>query len=494
VDNKKIMLTARNEAEANALKRRLEDRFKVYCEKVGLPTYSLEIEVNTESLNLEQFREQKALEDQQIVLQTIRDKEKRDKQAENEQKPFMIGYKIQDEPIQMEEIQEEERRVTVQGYIFSVDIRELRSGRSLLIINATDYTDSFQIKMLSKVDEDAQKFEQLKKGVWVKARGSIQTDMYTNELVMMANDIHEVKVQTRADKAPEDSKRVELHAHTTMSQLDAVVSPTRLIEQAAKWGHKAVAITDHAAVQGFPEAHNAALKHDMKVIYGVEANIVDDGVPIAYNVADIDLETGTYVVFDVETTGLSAVYDTIIELAGVKIHGGEIIDRFESFANPNQPISETITELTGITDDMVKDAPQIGEVLKDFYEWSKDTVLVAHNASFDIGFLNQGYKKVNIEKIKDPVIDTLELARFLFPELKNHRLNTLCKHLDVDLSQHHRAIYDAEATGYLFWKMVQKLLEKEMINHNELNNHMGGGDAYQRSRPYHCILLAKNET
>src|SRR5690625_45203 len=143
----KIMLTARNEAEASALKRRLEDKFKVYCKKVGLPTYSLDIEVNTESLNLEQFREQKALEDQKIVLQTIRDKEKRDKQADNELKPFMIGYKIQDEPMQMEEIQEEERRVTVQGYVFSIDIRELRSGRSLLIINATDYTDSFQIIM-----------------------------------------------------------------------------------------------------------------------------------------------------------------------------------------------------------------------------------------------------------------------------------------------------------------------------------------------------------
>src|SRR5699024_43267 len=166
--------------------------------------------------------------------------------------------------------------------VFSVDVRELRSGRSLLIVHATDYTDSFQLKMFSKNDEDATKFKQLKSGIWIKARGSIQTDMYTNELAMMANDIHEVKVALREDTAPEEEKRVELHAHTTMSQLDAVVSPSRLIEQAAKWGHKAVAITDHAAVQGFPEAHNASKKHDMKVIYGVEANLVDDGVPIAY--------------------------------------------------------------------------------------------------------------------------------------------------------------------------------------------------------------------
>src|SRR5690625_1146931 len=494
VNNNKIMLTARNEVEASALKKRLEEKFKHFCKKVGLAFYTLHIEVNAESVNLKEFKEQTAKEDQKIVMQTIKEKEKRDEdRLNNEQnKPFMLGYKIQDEPIQMEDIQEEERRVTIQGYVFSVDVRELRSGRSLLIVHATDYTDSFQIKMFSKNDEDAIKFKQLKSGIWIKARGSVQTDMYTNELAMMANDIHEVKVALRQDDVDQDRKRVELHAHTTMSQLDAVVSPTKLIEQAAKWGHKAIAITDHAAVQGFPEAHHAGEKHDVKVIYGVEANLVDDGVPIAYNDSDLDLEPATYVVFDVETTGLSAVYDTIIELAGVKIRGGEIIDRFESFANPNKPISQTITDLTGITDDMVKDAPQIDGVLKDFHEWTKETVLVAHNASFDIGFLNQGYQKISYPKITNPVIDTLELARFLFPQLGNHRLNTLCKHLDIELTQHHRAIYDAEATGYLFWKMLQNLLEKEITNHNQLNNHMGEGNAYQRSRPHHCILLAQN--
>src|SRR5699024_4596505 len=162
--------------------------------------------------------------------------------------------------------------------------------------------------------------------------------------------------------------RVELHAHTTMSQMDAVVSPSRLIEQAAKWGHKAITITDHAGVQGFPEAHGAGQKHGIKVLYGVEANVVDDGVPIAYNEQERELSDATYIVYDVETTGLSAVYDTIIELAGVKIQHGEIVDRFESFANPHHPLSQTTTELTGITDDMVQSAPAIIDVLKDFYK------------------------------------------------------------------------------------------------------------------------------
>ncbi|WP_068672367.1 PolC-type DNA polymerase III [Oceanobacillus sp. Castelsardo] len=495
VTNNKIMLTARNDAEAHALKKRLDESFKSYCRKIGMAIYQIDIEVKTNLADIEKFKEQKALEDQQLVLKTVKEKEKRDKEKGNQEEslPLMIGYKIQDEPIQMESILEEERRVVVQGYIFSTEIRELRSGRSLLIIKATDYTDSLTIKMFSKGDEDAEKFKTVKEGMWVKARGSIQTDMYTNELGMMANDIHEITVEPRKDLSAEGEKRVELHAHTMMSQMDAVVSPQALIAQAAKWGHKAVAITDHAGVQGFPEAFSAGKKNNIKVLYGVEANLVDDGVPIAYNEKDIELESATYVVFDVETTGLSAVYDTIIELAGVKIKDGEIIDRFEAFANPHHPLSQTTIDLTGITDEMVKNAPDIDKVLKDYYEWMGDAILVAHNASFDMGFLNQGLKKIGYDEAENPVIDTLELARFLIPELKNHRLNTISKHLDVELTQHHRAIYDAEATGYILWKLVKKLLNKEIVNHNQLNDHMGEGNAYQRSRPFHCTILAKNE-
>ncbi|WP_026906154.1 PolC-type DNA polymerase III [Paucisalibacillus globulus] len=494
VNGNKIMLTARNEVEAAALKKRLDESFKSFCRNAGLSYHPLTVDVKTEMEEIQKFREQTALEDQKIIMKTIQEKEKRDKdRSVEDNQPFALGYKIQEEPIEMQEILEEEKRVTVQGYIFDVEIRKLRSGRSLLIAKATDYTDSLQIKMFSKNDEDAAKFEQLKTGMWIKARGSIQTDMYSNELAMMANDMHEVHVATRQDTATEDEKRIEFHAHTTMSQLDAVITPTRLVQQAAKWGHKAIAITDHAGAQGFPDAHSAGKKHGIKVIYGVEANLVDDGVPIAYNESDVSLDEATYIVFDVETTGLSAVYDTIIELAAVKIHQGEIIDRFESFANPHHPLSETTTNLTGITDEMVQNAPEIDDVLRDFYSWSGDDVFVAHNASFDIGFLNQGYHRIGYEKVANPVIDTLELARFLFPELKNHRLNTLCKYLDIELTQHHRAIYDAEATGYLLWKLVQGVLKKDITNHNHLNNHMGEGNAYQRSRPFHCTILAQTQ-
>jgi len=493
IEHQNLHLIARNEAEANALKKRLESGFQQFCKKIGAPVFKLVVTVESMTDELAKFQEKKSLEDQEIARRTLQEQQRREQTKEvDTSRPFRLGTQIAEEAVQMEVILEEERRITVQGYVFAVDVRKLRSGRSLLILKATDYTDSLEIKMFSRNDEDEAAFEAAQPGMWIKARGRIQTDMYTSQLTMMANDVNEIKVELRQDEA--EDKRVELHAHTTMSQLDAVVSPSELIEQAAKWGHEAIAITDHVAVQGYPEAYAAGQQNDIKVIYGVEANLVDDGIPIAYNEQDIDLESATYVVFDVETTGLSAVYDTIIELAGVKVHKGEIVDRFESFANPHRKLPEVIKDITGITDDMLVGAPEVDDVLRDFHKWIDDDVLVAHNASFDIGFLNQGLSRIEYPKIANAVVDTLELSRFLLPELGNHRLNTLCKHFDVELTQHHRAIYDAEATGYLMWKLVQNVLEKDIVNHNQLNNHMGEGNAYQHGRPNHCILLAQTDT
>ncbi|MCY8414433.1 PolC-type DNA polymerase III, partial [Bacillus spizizenii] len=425
---------------------------------------------------------------------------KKDKESDEDQVPsgpLVIGYQIKDsEEIRtLDSIMDEERRITVQGYVFDVETRELKSGRTLCIFKITDYTNSILIKMFAREKEDAALMKSLKKGMWVKARGSIQNDTFVRDLVMIANDVNEIKAKTREDSAPEGEKRVELHLHSPMSQMDAVTGIGKLVEQAKKWGHEAIALTDHAVVQSFPDAYSAAKKHGIKMIYGMEANLVDDGVPIAYNAAHRLLEEETYVVFDVETTGLSAVYDTIIELAAVKVKGGEIIDKFEAFANPHRPLSATIIELTGITDDMLRDAPDVVDVIRDFREWIGDDILVAHNASFDMGFLNVAYKKLlEVEKAKNPVIDTLELGRFLYPEFKNHRLNTLCKKFDIELTQHHRAIYDTEATAYLLLKMLKDAAEKGIQYHDELNENMGQSNAYQRSRPYHATLLAVNST
>lgn len=329
--------------------------------------------------------------------------------------------------MEIHQIQDEERRIIIEGFVFDAEVKELRSGRSLLTLKVSDYTDSILVKMFSRDKEDAAIMQMAKKGMWVKVRGSVQNDTFVRDLIVMAQDIVETKPVIRQDTAPEDEKRVELHLHTPMSTMDAVTPTADLIAAAAKWGHPAIAITDHNVAQSFPDAHNAGKKHGVKVIYGVEINLVEDGVPIAYDEQHIALEDATYVVFDVETTGLSAAYDTIIELAAVKIVNGEVVDKFESFANPHHKLSSTTIELTGITDDMVQDAPEVVDMIAKFHDFIGDGIVVAHNASFDIGFLYEAYKQANIDDFHHPVIDTLELARFLHPTMKNHRLNTLCK-------------------------------------------------------------------
>ncbi|MGR0288280.1 PolC-type DNA polymerase III [Bacillus subtilis subsp. subtilis] len=496
----KLIVKTKTDTEAAALKNKYSSMIQAGYRQFGFPDLQLDAEIFVSEQEVQKFREQKLAEDQERAMQALIEMEKKDKESDEDQAPsgpLVIGYQIKDnEEIRtLDSIMDEERRITVQGYVFDVETRELKSGRTLCIFKITDYTNSILIKMFAREKEDAALMKSLKKGMWVKARGSIQNDTFVRDLVMIANDVNEIKAKTREDSAPEGEKRVELHLHSPMSQMDAVTGIGKLVEQAKKWGHEAIALTDHAVVQSFPDAYSAAKKHGIKMIYGMEANLVDDGVPIAYNAAHRLLEEETYVVFDVETTGLSAVYDTIIELAAVKVKGGEIIDKFEAFANPHRPLSATIIELTGITDDMLQDAPDVVDVIRDFREWIGDDILVAHNASFDMGFLNVAYKKLlEVDKAKNPVIDTLELGRFLYPEFKNHRLNTLCKKFDIELTQHHRAIYDTEATAYLLLKMLKDAAEKGIQYHDELNENMGQSNAYQRSRPYHATLLAVNST
>ncbi|MFD1735853.1 PolC-type DNA polymerase III [Bacillus salitolerans] len=495
IQGSKITIKTRNDAEAVSVKKKFGQVISMQYENMGFPPFQLETTVEYSAEEFERFVEQKEQEDRSKVLAAITEMQKKERETSSSEitGPVMIGYTIKEDPVSIQSIQEEERRVVIQGYVFDAETKELRSGRHLLTFKITDYTSSFLVKMFSRDKEDIPLLQSIKKGMWLKVRGGVQNDTFVRDLVMMANDIQEIQPVERQDNAPEDEKRVELHLHSPMSQMDAVTSVSKLIAQAKKWGHRAIALTDHAVAQSFPEAYSAGKKNGIKVLYGLEANLVDDGVPIAYNEQHRLLSTDTFVVFDVETTGLSAVYDTIIELAAVKVHDGQVIDRFEAFANPHHPLSATTIELTGITDDMVRDAPEVAEVVERFKNWIGDSVLVAHNASFDMGFLNVAYKKLGYQKAVNPVIDTLELARFLLPDMKNHRLNTLCKKFDIELTQHHRAIYDAEATGYLLLRLLKNAAEMGIEYHDQLNENMGKGNAYQRSRPYHMTILAKNE-
>lgn len=496
----KLTIQARNDTEARTLKQKYGEIISTIYQNLGFPLMMIESEIGQNESNevYKKFIEAKQKEDEERAKLAVMEMQKKDAEPNDAgapEGPVMIGLTIKDDDTfrRMEEIVDEERRITIEGYVFFAETKELRSGRTLLTFKITDYTSSILVKVFSRDKEDAQILNQVKKGMWLRARGSIQNDTFVRDLVMIANDLNEIKPRLRQDLAPDDEKRVELHLHSPMSQMDAVTSVSDLVKQAKKWGHKAIAITDHGVAQSFPEAFGAGKKNDIKILYGVEANLVDDGVPITYNDAHRLLSDDTFVVFDVETTGLSAVYDTIIELAAVKIHNGEIIDRFESFANPHHRLSNTTIELTGITDDMVESAPDVDIVLRKFLEWSGNDVLVAHNASFDMGFINVGYQKIGLPKATNPVIDTLEVARLLYPEFKNHRLNTLAKKFDIELTQHHRAIYDAEATGYILIKLLKDASKQGIEYHDQFNDYMGKGGAYKRARPSHCTLLAQTE-
>ena len=334
--------------------------------------------------------------------------------------PIKLGRNINSNTpvMQMKDILEEERSIVIEGYVFDVEVRKLRSERELMIIKMTDYSSSLIVKKFSNNETDEAIFATIKPGTWLKAQGSIQMDTFSNELTMMSQSLQETFHETRQDTAPEGEKRVELHAHTNMSPMDATLNPTAIVEMAAKWGHEAVSITDHGGVYSFPEAYQASKDNNIQVIYGLEADLVDDGVPIASNLEDIDLSEATYTVFDVETTGLSAVYDSIIELAGVKMYKGNVIAEFQEFIDPGTPISAFTTQLTGITSEMVRGSKPEKQVLQEFQAFTEGTILVAHNASFDIGFINKGYGKNNLPLSTQPVIDTLELSRFLYPQYK----------------------------------------------------------------------------
>ena len=404
-----------------------------------------------------------------------------------------IGKPIHVENIKpIETIIEEEFKVAIEGVIFDINIKELKSGRHIVELKGTDYTHSLVLKMFTRKNkDDLNHFKALSVGKWVRAQGRIEEDTFVRDLVMMMSDIEEIKKTPKQDKAEE--KRVEFHLHSSMSQMDGIPNISAYVNQAAAWGHKAIAVTDHNVVQAFPDAHSAAEKNGIKMIYGMEGMLVDDGVPIAYKPTDRNLKEATYVVFDVETTGLFNQYDQIIELAAVKVKDGEIIDKFERFSNPHEKLSETIINLTHITDDMLVDAPEIEEVLTEFKEWVGDAIFVAHNASFDMGFIDTGYERLGFGPSTNGVIDTLELSRTINTEYGKHGLNFLAKKYGVELTQHHRAIYDTEATAYIFIKMVQQMKELGVTNHKDINKKLSNEDAYKRARPTHVTLIVQNQ-
>ncbi|RCW50158.1 PolC-type DNA polymerase III [Paenibacillus prosopidis] len=430
-------------------------------------------------------------EEREYVQQLMASSQSEAEEVDEGEVRLAVGYDIKEEPVPLMNIIEEEKKITVQGAVFGLDVKELRNGSTLFTFNVTDFSDSIAMKMFAKTKDDVKILSQLANGKWVKARGRVEYDRFMQEpeLVMMPNDLHEVKAPPdRMDKAEE--KRVEFHLHTTMSAMDAVTPVDVYIKTAAKWGHKAIAVTDHSNVQCYPDANKAAKKHGIKVLFGVEANVVNDAVPMVLESRPEPLATAQYVVFDIETTGLSVINNKIIELAGVKMKDGKEIDRFSTLLNPHEKIPYHITQLTNINDDMVKDAPDLEPKLREFIDFIGDDVLVAHNARFDIGFIQANCKALGMPEVKNPVLDTLELARFIHPSLKNHRLNTLADKYKISLENHHRAVDDSLALGGILYGLIADAAERNITNLHQLNDYVGID--LSNTRPFHCNIYALN--
>lgn len=419
---------------------------------------------------------------------------------------MLYGRPIKDSIISIRSINENSGRVTFSGRVFALDEREITSKKTgkvfhLVTMDVTDNEDSISAKMFVTKTDDDEPFKKLygtlKKGVksggiYIVARGKAQFDQYAGETIVMLNDIAQVeKPPVRQDNAKE--KRVELHLHTQMSAMDAVSSMGDIVDRAVYWGHKAIALTDHGVVQSYPDAMKASgLNEKIKVLYGVEGYLIDDSKKITYGAGSHTIDS-PFVVFDIETTGLDNNKDNITEIGAVKVEGGKIVDKWSTFVNPCRPIPEHITNLTGINDAMVKDAPKIDEILGSFLEFAKDCVLVAHNAAFDVGFMKKAAQRSGLE-FDFCILDTLMLARCMYPNLPNFKLDTLTRHLQVILENHHRAVDDAKATADVFVKMIEELRGQGKVQLVSLNEEFDLRAAAKKNKAFHVIILAKNQT
>ena len=395
---------------------------------------------------------------------------------------------------QIQDVEDGTRNVVIEGNIFNIESRELKSGAVIFTGEITDYSDSIAFKKFVSDKEQIEQMSAIKPGTWAKMQGTATDDQYQHDVVFNISSFETVEHVGRTEKYKGDQKRVELHLHTNMSQLDATNTPTDFIKTAKKFGQKAIAITDHGDVQSFPEAYSTGKATGMKILYGVEANMIDDHALLVLNPAPMTYEDREFVIFDVETTGLSSVYDTIIEIGAVKMKNGEVLERFDKFINPHHPLSEQTINLTSITDEMVSAADDEDVVIKQFQDFYGDRPLCGHNVQFDVGFVNAALRRAGLSEITQPVVDTLEVSRLLHPEQNRHTLDSLAKKYNVSLEHHHRANQDAEATGYLMYKLLDAFKKKyNEDNLNNLNGYAAHGEVYKRARPSHMTVLAKDQ-
>lgn len=463
-------------------------------EKINRENLQKAAEFYQEEVETAEKREEKHAENTTVEIEVREGKFATPQIIQSSIRP-LYGRSIRGKMISISSISGDSGRIVVWGDVFDIEKKVTKSGdKNIFTIDITDYTGSTTAKVFNSIKESAV-IDNIKKGDTIVVQGDVEYDKYAGELVVNARSIgtaQKVKVVDNAEK-----KRVELHMHTNMSQMDAVTSAGDLVNRAYQWGHKAVAITDHGVAQAFPDAMKAADKinkdeEKIKIIYGVEAYFMDDLVESVKGDADTGFD-GTFICFDIETTGLSAARDKITEIGAVKVENGVITDTFSTFANPEMPIPQKITQLTGITDDMVKDAPSQSEAVGAFLEFAGDNVLVAHNAPFDTSFIAKACEDMGRE-YNYTSIDTVAISRAILTDIKNCKLDTVAKFLRLGDFNHHRATDDAEMLARIFINLCQRLTDDYGITKtNDINTKIAGGD-FKKLPTYHQIILVKNKT
>ena len=443
---------------------------------------------------------EQAKEDQkEVEKQEVQQKEKPAfkknyvKQRLPEDKDIFYGRNFEGEETEIHEIIDEMGEVVVRGKIIQLETREIRNEKTIVMFAVTDFTDTIKAKVFTKNERLPELLDKLKEGAFIKMKAVAMMDQFEHDIAL--GSVSGIKTipdftEKRMDHSP--VKRVELHCHTTMSDMDGVTDVKKLLKTAMGWGHQAMAITDHGVVQAFPDANHCVEGKDFKVIYGMEGYLVDDIKNIVTNSRGQSLDS-TFVVFDIETTGFSAVNDRIIEIGAVKVENGMITEKFSEFVNPERPIPFEIEKLTSINDRMVEDAPNISVILPKFMDFCGSSVLVAHNADFDTGFIRHNCEVLGLT-YDYTYVDTLGIARSFLEGLKNYKLDTVVEAMGCTLANHHRAVDDAGATADVFVRFLERFKKKNIRDLDELNTYSAMSvDAIKKLKTYHIILLAKNE-
>ncbi len=488
-----IYLEVANKDEEKSLKRY---RAKLINELInlGIGSYDVSVYINEE---LEKDIKKEIEESKIVKINT------------KEDNPVIFGFHKDGEVTQIKNIMGEQKNIIIEGYIFGIDesVRKGQKGTAYIInLKVSDKTDSFLVKFVRFKEEE---YNAIRKGVkvgkWYRIVGNVEMDNFLRQMVLVGRSIESINSKDIAIADDEKDKRVELHAHTMMSAMDGVIDAASLVKFAHSLGHKAVAVTDHNCLQAYPDLYHTVCdinkgiekeEDKFKVIYGAEMSVVNNENDLIHNLKDYSLLEQEYVVFDTETTGFTPYSDQMIEIGAVTIKNGEILSRFDELINPGRKLPERIVELTNITDDMLVDCDIEENVVQRFLEYVQDKPMVAHNAKFDIGFISAAMNKYNLGEFTNTVLDTMSMARMLYPNWRNHKLSTLVKELDVpwDESAHHRADYDSEGTAIGFYKMCKVLYNRNVETTKKLYDSVDLEELLKFSRPFHMSVLVENKT